>query len=79
MKSELTTVQPKANPFPKLMKHKEFGTIIAATYQAGNSITGTCVWVTPEFKEHLLRYSETWGADKFKDLPRHECVILSNQ
>jgi hypothetical protein len=78
MKSELTTLQPKRNEFPKLMRHREHGAIIAATHQEDNSITGICVWVREKDSNKLLAYSENWSAELFTDLPRNECVILSN-
>ena len=78
MKSELTTIEPKATTFSKLMKNRDCSIIILANSQTGNSIHGTCVWTIKEFSHYLGKIQTDWGADLFTDLPRTECVILSN-
>ena len=78
MKSELTTVQPKPNGFPKLMRRKDHSMVIIATDQTNNSLTGTVVWVQKGCPSELGNYSKHWDAISFIDLPSSECVIISN-
>ena len=79
MKSELTTVQPKAKGFPKLMRTDNNSTVILATAQNQNSITGTVVFSHNNLILRILEVSEHWDAGIFIDLPSTECVILSNE
>ena len=77
MKSELTTVQPKANGFPKPMRRKDHSNVILATMQAGGSLTGMVVWAVDEAQ--IGEFSREYNSNDYIDLPRTECVILSNQ
>ena len=78
MKSELTTLQPKENEFPKLMRHKSHSMVILATEKLHNGLTGTVIWVEENSQSKVGEYSKHWDASSFTDLPRTECVILSN-
>jgi len=79
MKSELTTLQPKGNEFPKLMRNQNQDLIILAILQQDCKITGTIVWVDTLPPSKIGTRHDDWHAHLFTDLPRNECVILSNQ
>jgi len=78
MKSELTTLHPKGNEFPKLMRNQAQDLIILAISQHEGLITGTIVWVDANSQRKIGRHQDDWHAYLFTDLPRNECVILSN-
>jgi hypothetical protein len=78
MKSELTTLQPNENEFPKLMRNQAQDLIILATEEKGSKITGTVVWVDVNSSKKYGIHQDDWYAHTFTDLPRTECVILSN-
>ena len=76
MKSELTTLQPKPSVFPKPMRNKDHKTVILATMQAADSLTGMVIWAAD--KSQIGEYSREWNAKLYIDLPSSECVIISS-
>ena len=78
MKSEVTTTKPKVSDFPKAMRHFDQDVSILATSKVEYQLTGMVIWATSKAPFKIGHYSTTWGSEYFGDIPRSECVIISN-